>query len=94
MLESTPPSRLVVSWYSPNNKDDVSRVTYEIEAVDGRVKLHVTHAELTKGSKMEAGVSNGWPVVLCSLKSFLETGEGFDIWAQANKQCATKDAAA
>lgn len=90
VLESTPPSRLVVSWYSPNNKDDVSRVTYEIEALDGRVKLHVTHAELTKNSKMEAGISKGWPVVLSSLKSFIETGEGFDIWAQADKQCATK----
>jgi uncharacterized protein YndB with AHSA1/START domain len=90
VLESTPPNRLVVSWYSPNNKDDISRVTYEIESVDGRVKLHVIHAELTKGSKMESGVSKGWPVVLSSLKSFLETGEGFDIWGQADKQCATK----
>ena len=90
VVESTPPTRLVVSWYSPNNKDDVSRVTYEIEAIDGRTKLQVTHANLTKGSKMESGVSKGWPVVLSSLKSFLETGEGFDIWAQADKQCATK----
>ncbi len=90
VLESMPYTRLVVSWYSPNNKEDVSCVTYDIEELDGRVKLHVTHAELTKGSKMEAGVSKGWPVVLSSLKSFLETGEGFDIWAQADKQCATK----
>lgn len=88
VLESTPPNRLVVSWFSPNNKDDISRVTYEIEAIDGRVKLHVTHANLTKGSKMEAGISKGWPVVLSSLKSFIETGEGFDIWAQADKNCA------
>jgi uncharacterized protein YndB with AHSA1/START domain len=90
VLEITPPTRLVVSWYSPNDKDDVSRVTYEIEAIDGRTKLQVIHANLKKGSKMEAGVSKGWPVVLSSLKSFLETGEGFDIWAQADKQCATK----
>lgn len=90
VLESTPPTRLVVSWYSPNNKEDVSCVTYEIEAIDGRTKLQVTHSKLSKGSKMEAGVSKGWPVVLSSLKSFLETGEGFDIWAQADKQCATK----
>ncbi|MFM8607056.1 MAG: SRPBCC family protein [Hyphomicrobiales bacterium] len=81
VLESDPPNRLVVSWFSPNNKDDVSRVTYEIEAIKGRVRLHVVHSQLTKNSKMEAGVSKGWPLVLSSLKSFLETGEGFDIWA-------------
>jgi uncharacterized protein YndB with AHSA1/START domain len=93
VIESTPHSRLVVSWFSPNNKDDVSRVTYEIEAVDGRVRLHVLHTDLTEGSNMATGVTKGWPVVLSSLKSYLETGEGFDIWAQKDKSCASSKVA-
>jgi hypothetical protein len=41
----------------------------------------VTHDELVAGSSMESGISKGWPLVLSSMKSFLETGKGLDIWA-------------
>jgi hypothetical protein len=30
---------------------------------------------------MERGIVEGWPRVLSSLKSFLETGKGLDTWA-------------
>lgn len=43
------------------------------------VKLTVTHDELQPGSGMLKGISEGWPIVLSSMKSFLETGQGLDI---------------
>jgi hypothetical protein len=39
------------------------------------VKLTLTHEIAIPGSKVIAAVSNGWPAVLASLKSLLETGE-------------------
>ena len=45
------------------------------------VCLKVTHDKLKAGSKMLRGVSWGWPRVLSSLKTFLETGKGLNIFA-------------
>jgi hypothetical protein len=39
------------------------------------VKLTVTHAGFEPGSAVLAGVTQGWPGVIASLKSLLETGE-------------------
>ena len=39
------------------------------------VKLTITHEMERDGSKLIEAVSNGWPAVLASLKSLLETGE-------------------
>lgn len=80
------PKRLVISWASPSCADDpaaYSRVTFDLEPYDGgMVKLTVTHDELEAGSAMATGVQKGWPVVLSSLKSLLETGEGIDVFAR------------
>jgi uncharacterized protein YndB with AHSA1/START domain len=38
------------------------------------VKLTVTHSDLEPGSEMEQSVSFGWPIVVSSLKTLLETG--------------------
>jgi len=46
------------------------------------VRLTVSHDELEAGSGMAKGVSKGWPVVLSSLKSLLETGRGLDVFAK------------
>lgn len=81
VTESTPPKRLVLTWAYPDRSADKSRVTFEIEAVEKMVCLVVTHDKLKVGSKMLRGVSWGWPRVLSSLKSFLETGEGLDVFA-------------
>lgn len=55
------------------------RVAIDIETVGEMVRLTVTHDELT--SDMQRRVTNGWPRVLSSLKSFLETGHPLDIYA-------------
>lgn len=83
VLESAPPRKLAISWAFPNDVADpakVSRVDFEIAAQKtGIVRLTVTHSELEAGSDMERGISEGWPLVIASLKSFLETGEGLPL---------------
>jgi uncharacterized protein YndB with AHSA1/START domain len=84
VVESAPPRRLVLTWAAPAdaaNRDKHSRVTFEIEPVDGMTRLTVTHDELEPGSQMLSGVSEGWPRVLSSLKSLLETGRPLPTWA-------------
>jgi uncharacterized protein YndB with AHSA1/START domain len=88
VVESDPPRRLVMTWALPEDKDKKeahSRVTIEIEPVDEMVRLTVTHDELEAGSKMLKGISNGWPRVLSSLKSLLETGKPLRTWAKNKK---------
>ena len=46
-----------------------------MSAVGEEARLVVTHSDLNEPG-MRAGVSSGWPLVLSSLKSFLETGKG------------------
>ncbi len=78
VIEVDPPHRLVTSWHAPNDEGDAartSRVTYEITPMGEESKLVVTHSELNEPG-MRAGVSSGWPLVLSSLKSFLESGRG------------------
>ena len=76
VLECNPPKRLVLSWVAPDNLKDQSRVTYEIEIIKDAVCLTVTHDQFKAGSTMPGRVNGGWPRVLSSLKSFLETGKG------------------
>jgi DNA-binding transcriptional ArsR family regulator/uncharacterized protein YndB with AHSA1/START domain len=53
-----------------------STVTFEIEpAGDGVVKLTVVHDGFAPGSTVAGMVSVGWPAVIASLKTLLETGE-------------------
>lgn len=85
VVESAPPTRLVITWASPSKAADPgshSRVTFEIEAYEAMVRLTVTHDELEAGSDMAKGIGKGWPIVLSSLKSFLETGQAIDVFAK------------
>lgn len=85
-----PPRRLVLSWAGPGDHDDQSKhsqVTFEITVIKDMVCLHVTHERLVAGSPMATGVSGGWPRVLSSLKSYLETGTALDTWAGFEHGC-------
>lgn len=85
VVEISPPSRLVITWAAASraaDPDAYSRVTFDIEEYDGMVRLTVTHDELEAGSGMANGISKGWPIVLSSLKSLLETGKGLDVFAK------------
>lgn len=79
VLESSPPRRLSytfhVEFVDELRDAHPSRVTFEIAPKGKDVKLTLTHDEFEPGSKVLAGISEGWPVILCSLKSFVETGQ-------------------
>jgi uncharacterized protein YndB with AHSA1/START domain len=79
VVEIERPKRLVLAWrneFRSELKDEgFSRATFVLEPMGDTVKLTVTHEIERDGSKFIAAVSNGWPAVLASLKSYLETGE-------------------
>ncbi|MBI3450118.1 MAG: SRPBCC family protein [Acidobacteria bacterium] len=84
VVESRRPSRLVLTWAFPSDASDEekhSRVTFDLEPVAGVVRLTVTHDRLEAGSKMLEGITSGWPKVLSSLKSLLESGRALPkLW--------------
>jgi uncharacterized protein YndB with AHSA1/START domain len=88
VLEVDPPQRLVLEWrneFRPELKaDGHTRCTFAIERDGELVKLTVTH-EAERPHKLIEAVSQGWPHVLSSLKSLLETGRGLPrMGAQAS----------
>ena len=85
VVESLPPTRLVITWANASRATDpasYSRVSFDVAAYEGMVRLTVTHDELEAGSGMAKGIQQGWPIVLSSLKSLLETGQGIDVFAK------------
>lgn len=52
-----------------------SKVTFDIEPLGQLVKLTVVHDDFDPGSPVLESVSGGWPQLLSSLKTLLETGE-------------------
>jgi uncharacterized protein YndB with AHSA1/START domain len=85
VLESDPPRRLVLTWNDPAASDAAtqSRVTIELEPIEDMVRLTITHDQLVPGSDMHRKIAAGWPRVLSSLKSLLETGRPLATWATA-----------
>jgi uncharacterized protein YndB with AHSA1/START domain len=79
IAEAKPHTRLVIAWAdrltAEMESEGTSRCTFELEKQDGGVvKLTVTHEMDKSGSKFIEAVSQGWPSILSSLKSLLETG--------------------
>ena len=96
ILEFDPPRRLVLTWrneFKPELRaEGFSRMTYELEHQGESVKLTVIHQMDKPGSKFIEAVSQGWPHVLASLKSLLETGESLvetRKWTEGG--CKTKE---
>ena len=76
VLENDPPRRLSYTFtpqHEPHNGTETSRVVIELEQQRDQVKLTVTHDDFAPDSKVFGSISNGWPLVLSSLKSYLET---------------------
>ena len=82
ILESDPPRRLACTWRPQHDNDKherPSRVTFDLAPLKGQVRLTVVHDDFDEGSKAFEGISRGWPAVLSSLKSFLETGRALGL---------------
>jgi uncharacterized protein YndB with AHSA1/START domain len=82
VLEIEPGKRLVLKWrneFQPAVKvEGYSRMTCELEPQGDVVKLTIVHEMDKPDSKLIEGVSGGWPLILASLKSLLETGEALE----------------
>jgi uncharacterized protein YndB with AHSA1/START domain/DNA-binding transcriptional ArsR family regulator len=83
VIEADPPRRLVQTWsfrVDPELRDDPpSRVTWEIEPIGDTCKLTLVHDHFASETRTYRRVSAGWWLVLSSLKSLLETGEGLNV---------------
>ena len=82
VVESVANKRLVVTWgdvADEGNDTKHSRLAIDIETVGEMVRVTVTHENLSPD--LARRISNGWPRVLSSLKSFLETGRPLDVFA-------------
>ncbi len=56
-----------------------SKVSFDIEPNGEGVKLTVLHEGFDPESETLESVSNGWPLILASLKTLLETGETLSV---------------
>jgi uncharacterized protein YndB with AHSA1/START domain len=76
VLEIDPPHRLVMTFdvTAEGMPEPASRVTYDLAEHHGATKLTVTHDQFPPGSRVLPGISNGWPAILSSMKSYLERG--------------------
>ena len=84
VLEIEPMKRLVLKWrnrFRPElTAEGYTRCTMDIAEEDGgTVKLTITHETDVANAKIIEAVSGGWPKVLSSLKSLLETGKGLSV---------------
>jgi uncharacterized protein YndB with AHSA1/START domain len=79
IVEIVPYRKLVHTWrneFRPElHAEGYSRLTCELEQFGDEVKLTIIHEIDRPGSKLIEAVSGGWPHILSSLKSLLETGE-------------------
>jgi len=81
VVAAEPPRRLQMTWSFRNGHDaeaiadPPSRVTWEIEPVDGVCKLTLVHDGFASETATYRSIREGWTPILASLKSLLETGE-------------------
>jgi uncharacterized protein YndB with AHSA1/START domain len=82
LVEVDPPKRLAYTFVNLSDTyrgDLPALATFELEPFGKLVKLTLTHEGFAEGSKMLPAISRGWPAILSSLKSILETGQPLEI---------------
>ena len=88
VVEYDPPRRLAYTFVNLSDKyknDFPALATFTLEPYGKLVKLTLTHEGFAEGSKFYSGISKGWPAILSSLKSILETGKPLEIPYEALK---------
>jgi uncharacterized protein YndB with AHSA1/START domain len=84
VIECEPPKKLTVTfnvnWPALIEKLGPTLVTYEIEPAGDAVRLTMTEAhDRAIDDDILSGGRQGWPAILSSLKSLLETGEALAV---------------
>ena len=83
ILEADRPRRLSYTFRHILNEaarqELPSRVTFVLEQYGKLVKLTLTHEDFAEGSVVIDGISKGWPAIMSSLKSLLESGTALVI---------------
>jgi uncharacterized protein YndB with AHSA1/START domain len=78
VLRCEPPNVLSYTFSMQMNEgyraDAPSRVTYELREADGVVRLTLTHEHAGPSATYE-NTRHGWPAIMSSLKSLVETGK-------------------
>jgi uncharacterized protein YndB with AHSA1/START domain len=92
VLEIDRPNRLVLSWrhaLRPElTEEGETRASFTLEPRDAHtIKLTVTHEIDRKDSAFLKAVSNGWPLILSSLKTMLENGQALEGTNQRPNFC-------
>ena len=83
VLEFDRPRRLSYTFHhvlsEEARKERPTRVIFVLEPHGKLVKLTLTHEDFEPGSTLLSGISKGWPAILASLKTLLETGTALAI---------------
>ena len=92
VLEIDKPNRLVLSWRHESRPEltaeGETRASFTLEPRDAHtVKLTVTHEIDRTDSAFLKAVSNGWPLILSSLKTMLESGHALEGTNQRPSIC-------
>ena len=83
ILEADRPRRLSYTFKheldDEMRKEGATKVVFTLAPHGELVKLTLTHEGFGKDSKLLNGISKGWPAILASLKSLLESGDALAI---------------
>ena len=82
VVECAPPRRLAYTFINLSdtyNNEFPALATFVLEPYGRLVKLTPSHEGFSEGSKFFNEISKGWPAILSSLKSILETGQPLEI---------------
>jgi uncharacterized protein YndB with AHSA1/START domain len=83
VLEVDRPRRLSYTFHhvlsEAARKERPTKVVFNLEPHGKLVKLTLTHEDFEAGSVILDGISKGWPAILSSLKSMLESGTALAI---------------
>jgi uncharacterized protein YndB with AHSA1/START domain len=91
VVECDPPRKLSVTWrvmwHEEMRKLPECLVTYQIDALDGALRLTLTESyDWDVPDAILAGGRMGWPLILSSLKSLLETGKALVVKIEPPKE--------
>lgn len=83
IIEVIPHKKLVHTFCgnhgSAEKKDAPSRVTYEIEEMGSACKLTLIHDNFDGETEAYTSTGQGWPAIISSLKTLLETGKPLNM---------------